>query len=110
MTAYLAGAKQWKLWYVDEPVQFWQFGRNGTFAVWIEGESDSGLESLFSEEIPSGARRLTGRWQATTTNLKLSEIVTSSGEAVEPLTLDLKWVDGKLRIEIGGHHYMRRMK
>jgi hypothetical protein len=109
MTAYLAGAKQWKMWYVDEPEQFWKFEPDGTFAAWIEGDSDSDLPSLFSPDIPAGATKLTGTWQATTTQLQLSEIVTSSGDAVEPLTLDLKWVDGKLRIEIGGHHYMRRM-
>ncbi len=109
MEEYLAGAKQWKLWYEDDPVQFWKFDPDGTFSVWIEGESDSDLQTLFAGGISPGAKKLTGKWQATTSQLQLSEVTTPSDEALEPLTLDLKWVDGKLRIEIGGHHYMREM-
>ena len=53
---------------------------------------------------------MTGKWEANATQLQLSEVITASGEAVQSFALDLRWVDGKLRIEIGGHHYMRRMR
>ena len=109
MADYLAGAKAWELWNQEKPAQFWEFEQDGIFTVWIEGKSDSDLSNLFPGRIPSGVRKLTGKWQATTMQLQLSDVNMSSGEALEPFTLNLKWVDGKLRIEIGGHHYMRQM-
>ena len=107
MKRFLTGARQWRLSDDDQPVQLWQFDRNGTFSAWIECESDEDLRRLFSAGIPADAKKLTGKWRVTTTELQLRNIVTFSGEAVEPFTLELTWVDGKLRIEIGGHHYMR---
>ena len=109
MEDYLASARTWKLWYEDDPVQFWKFDQDGTFTAWIDGESDLSFKSLFPAAIKYETTRLTGKWQATTTQLQLSKIDSSSGEGMKPFTLDLKWVDGKLRIEIGGHHYMRQM-
>ena len=110
MEEYLAGAAAWKLWYEDDPVQFWEFKQDGSFSVWIEGDSKQDLNSLLGAPIPAGATRLTGKWEATTTQLKLSEVITASGETVKFFSLDLKWMDGKLRIEIGGHHYIREMQ
>lgn len=110
MEDYLPSASAWKLWYRDDPVQFWNFDQDGTFTAWTEGESELGLEGLFPDQINSETTRLTGKWRATTTRLQLSEIIGTEGEAVEPFTLDLRWIDGKLRIEIGGHHYMRQME
>ena len=110
MEEYLADAPAWKLWYEDDPVQYWEFKQDGSFSVWIEGDSQKDLNSLFIAPIPAGATRLTGKWQATTTQLQLGEVTTASGETVKSFPLDLKWVDGKLRIEIGGHHYMRQMR
>jgi len=110
MEEYLARPTAWELWYEDDPVQFWEFNQDALFSVWIEGDSEKDLNSLFGVSIPAGATRLTGKWEATTTQLQLSEVITASGETVQSFALDLKWVDGKLRIEIGGHHYMRQMR
>jgi hypothetical protein len=109
MREYLASAAAWQLWYDDEHSQFWQFKRDGTFSTWSDGESDSDLATLFPDQLPAGVMRVTGKWQATAEALQLSDLTTPTGQVIEPFTLPLKWIDGKLRIEIGGHHYMRQM-
>lgn len=106
MKRYMMAAKQWRL-SEDLPVeQLWQFDRGGKFSAWIEGESKQDLSSLFPE-IPTGAQKISGKWRVTTSELQLRNVIASNTERIGPLTLALHWVDGKLRIEIGGHHYIR---
>lgn len=101
MRDHLASANVWK-----GPV-FWRFNEDGTFVIWIEGPLDQDLDSRISIPIPAGETRLTGNWQATTTELQLSNVTTGAGKPVRPFTLDLGWVDGKLHIDIGGFRYSR---
>jgi hypothetical protein len=85
----------------------WKFNKDNTFAVWIEGPLDRDLDKITSIPIPAGETRLTGRWEATKTELTLTDVTTGSGKPVEPFVLDLEWVDGKVLIDIAGFRYSK---
>ena len=104
MQWFLTSADAWGL--EDGSAQYWQFTGDGHFLAWIEGPSQRDLQSLFSRTIPKGTRRLEGQWEATMTELSLRNTKTSSGQAVPDVSLPLRWVDGKLYLEIGGYRYV----
>ena len=64
---------------------WWDFHRDGTFTA----QSDDG--------------ELAGRWTASMTELRL----TGLGGETQDRTLPLRWLDGKLSIEIDGAQYRR---
>ena len=109
MQGFLSEAKAWVLWHGRVKAQFWDFRQDGTFAARVDEEAVSDLSQLFPGNIPVGTKRLAGKWRATATQLQLSDVVTGDGESIDSFALPLTWVDGKLRIEIGDHHYMRQI-
>ncbi len=91
----------WRLVGRDANRRF-RFSADGTFSA-----SGEGLAALlgFSDTVAE----VTGRWNADTTTLRLSEIEADGGGAPLAKSLPLGWVDGKLNINIGGRQYRRWM-
>ena len=97
MKTYLAD-RRWRL--VGRDADRWfRFSSDGTFSAGGRGIAEV-LELESDGEV-------SGRWDADTTTLHLTEIrVGGSGDAVSR-TVALGWVDGKLNISIGGEQYRR---
>jgi len=78
-------------------------------------ESFAFLESLFPEIDDDGTRaqRVSGSWTADETTLTLERVpiptVSGGAELIDlpPMDAPLGWVDGKLRIEVGGIRLMK---
>ncbi|MBC8869726.1 MAG: hypothetical protein H8E44_09930 [Planctomycetes bacterium] len=104
MQAYLAGEDAWAR-AEDDFTQYWRFTDDDLFVVWIEGQSRADLHTILSPTIPKGTKRLEGRWQATMNELRFFDNRSSAGQAVTEITVPLRWLDGKLHIEIGGFQY-----
>lgn len=108
---YLAGHFTWQSWQdADSFQQYWKFTEDGEFSAWIENLKGDGLAHLYPEVFPAGTVRVKGKWSLSADGdfyqLHLSEITEQSGNAIRDAKLDLRWVDGKLRVEIGGVHFM----
>lgn len=89
----------------DEPAHHWAFSENGTFVLCVDNSAGSDLQQVFPAAISQSAQEIRGRWECTMTTLTLTEVRTASGKQVEPFSLPLEWMDGKLYIEIGGIRY-----
>ena len=81
----------------------WSFTIEGAFEVWADGSDD--LEQWIGIGLPPGVMRARGRWTADTETLSLTDIVSGSAPRIVKASLPLAWVDGKLRIEIGGRRF-----
>ena len=80
MTGFLSGARFQR---VGDPGQYWSFDADGTFEAVVAGERSS------------------GEWSAGMDRLRLTALADGGPDRELPL----RWLDGKLNIEIDGLQY-----
>lgn len=91
----------------------WNFQPNGTFHLWLDryDSKESPPDDFFSQTTglnpESESSALQGKYKVTLKELKLTNIRTSSGMKLKDHVVPIQWIDGKLRIGINGHHFMR---
>ncbi|MCA8941999.1 MAG: hypothetical protein KDB80_05505 [Planctomycetes bacterium] len=86
MCGFLAAGRLSKVGPSDERARDWfEFQADGSFTAMADGDA------------------LAGRWIATETELRLADLSTG----VEDRTLPLRWLDGKINVEIDGVQYRR---
>jgi hypothetical protein len=108
MRGYLASPQVWTLRGVDGVDQFWSFNVDGTCKAWILPDGPMTLAEVTGlDTVPADATLFTATWTATEGVLTLEQIRTDTGATVPDATLQLDWVDGKLRIGIGGRRYWK---
>lgn len=99
MTSFLADAS-WRSVRMT-PQLVWRFEADGTFEL-------PGAGACAAVHSGLGCDRVAGVWAATEDVLSLSELRTADGAELPGSALSLKWLDGKLNLEIGGVRRRRR--
>ena len=108
MRQYLAGASWTRR--SDGEHEHWSFDSDGSCKAWVlPGSSMTLAEFTGLPGLPVDATLLTASWTVTEDMLTLTRIRTEHGTDVPDGTIPLHWVDGKLRIGIGPHRFMRRL-
>ena len=95
---------------------FWNFQSNGKFTAWLERTADGSKtpDDLFSSttglNVEKGTTRVSGKWIATLKNLELTQLASEKNVSVPDQQVDLRWLDGKIRIDINGIQLKRHSK
>jgi hypothetical protein len=109
MRAHLVGADAWRAVLDDGEELFWSFSDDGTCTAWIAGEGLADLHFALSRVVPRGTRQIQARWTADTERLSLTDVTHLKADPLRDMGFPLGWVDGKLRIEIAGRRFMKRL-
>jgi hypothetical protein len=109
MRSYLVQQSDWRAILDDGEELLWSFSDDGTCQAWIEGEGRADLHFALSRIVPEGTRRIDARWTADTERLQLTDVTHWKADPLRDMGFPLGWVDGKLRIEIAGRRFMKRL-
>ncbi|MHC5114803.1 MAG: hypothetical protein ACYTGP_10300 [Planctomycetota bacterium] len=106
MKRFLGGATYRDWIPADALFHMWRFHADGRFELWVEGPNPITLYlEIGHRALPEDARRISGRWDATKTELTLSEVTAADGTECHDMEMGLLWVDGKMRIDIDERRY-----